>query len=238
VSRWQRLKRRLLFVFGGFFALSLFFVALYGFLPPPITPLMIIRLFEGEGLHKEWVSYEGVAPAVFKAVIAAEDSRFCQHYGFDLEAIQSAWKKNLRGRRIRGGSTISQQTAKNVFLWPGSSLVSRVIRKGFEVYFTALIELFWGKRRILEVYVNVIEFGPGIYGVGAAADAHFKTSADKLTNRQAALLAAVLPNPRRFSAGKPSGYVSRRASTIQARMNDLPAPLSARCPVGPFADRS
>jgi monofunctional glycosyltransferase len=237
VSRWRRLKRRLLFVISGFFGLSIFFVALYGFLPPPITPLMIIRLFQGEGLHKEWVSYEGVAPAVFKAVIAAEDSRFCQHYGFDLEAIQSAWQKNLRGRRIRGGSTISQQTAKNVFLWPGSSLVSRIIRKGFEVYFTALIELFWGKRRILEVYVNVAEMGPGIYGVQAAAQAHFKTTADKLTSRQAALLAAVLPNPLRYSAGKPGSYVSRQAATYVARMGGLPPPTSARCPVGPFEER-
>jgi monofunctional biosynthetic peptidoglycan transglycosylase len=237
VSRWQRLKRRVLFVAGGFFGLSLFFVALYGFLPPPITPLMIIRLFEGEGLHREWVSYERVPPAVFKAVIAAEDSRFCQHYGFDLDAIQSAWKKNLRGRSIRGGSTISQQTAKNVFLWPGSSLASRIIRKGFEVYFTTLIELFWGKRRILEVYVNVAEMGPGIYGVGAAARAHFNTTADKLTPRQAALLAAVLPNPRYYSAGKPGKYVSRQAAIYLARMGGLPPPTSASCPVGPFEDR-
>jgi monofunctional biosynthetic peptidoglycan transglycosylase len=238
VTRWQRWKRRVLFVVTGFFGLSIFFVALYGFLPPPITPLMVIRLFEGEGLHKSWMSYSNIAPNVFRAVIAAEDSRFCDHYGFDLEAIERAWNRNQKGRRIYGGSTISQQTAKNVFLWPGSSLVSRVIRKGFEVYFTALIELFWDKRRILEVYVNVIEFGPGIYGVGAAANAHFKSSADKLTNRQAALLAAVLPSPLRFSAGKPSGYVSRRAGTIQARMNDLPPPLGSSCPVGPFADRS
>jgi monofunctional glycosyltransferase len=237
VTRWRRWKRRLLLVIAGFFGLSTLLVVLYGFLPPPITPLMVIRLFQGEGLHKSWVSYPDIAPAVFRAVIAAEDARFCEHYGIDVEAIERAWHRNQKGRRIYGGSTISQQTAKNVFLWPGSSLVSRVIRKGFEVYFTALIELFWDKRRIIEVYVNVIEFGPGIYGVGAAANAHFKVTADKLTNRQAALLAAVLPNPRRFSAGKPSGYVSRRAGTILARMNDLPAPLSASCPVGPFAEK-
>jgi monofunctional glycosyltransferase len=237
VTRWQRWKRRVLFVVTGFFGLSIFFVALYGFLPPPITPLMVIRLFEGEGLHKEWMSYDDVAPAMFKAVIAAEDSRFCQHHGFDLEAIQSAWQKNLRGRRIRGGSTISQQTAKNVFLWPGSSLVSRVIRKGFEVYFTALIELFWGKRRILEVYVNVAEMGPGIYGVGAAAKAYFKTTPDKLTPSQAARLAAVLPNPRYYSASKPGKYVLRQTAIYVARMGGLPPPTSARCPVGRFEDR-
>jgi monofunctional biosynthetic peptidoglycan transglycosylase len=232
VTGWRRLRWLLVRVAVGFVALSIVLVVVYRFLPPPVTPLMVVRLFDGEGLAKDWASYDDISPNLFKAVIAAEDARFCQHVGFDFGAIRDAWRKNQSGRRLYGGSTISMQTAKNAFLWPGRDYV----RKAFEAYFTALIELFWDKRRILEVYVNIVEFGHGIYGVEAAAQAHFKKSARDLSPREAALLAAVLPNPRRWSAGHPSSFVARRAATIMARMRDLPAPGDAHCPVGRFAD--
>jgi monofunctional biosynthetic peptidoglycan transglycosylase len=235
-SRLARIGRRLVQVAVAFFGVSLLLVLLYGFVPVPLTPLMVLRLFEGEGISKDWVAYDDVAPDVFRAVIAAEDNLYCQHYGFDVDAILGAFKKNQRGKRIYGGSTISQQTAKNVFLWPGTNIVTRAIRKGFEAYFTSLQELFWGKRRTLEIYVNVIEWGHGVYGVEAAAQFHFKKSAAKLSKREAALLAAVLPNPRRWSAGKPTGYISRRANSIALRMDQLPVAVDAGCPIGPIED--
>jgi len=229
---WRRVKRLVGLGLAGFLMLSLGLVVLYGFLPVPATPLMVIRLFEGEGWSKDWVAYEDVSPHVFTAVIAAEDARFCQHYGFELEAMYAAWQSNRRGKRIRGGSTLSMQTAKNIFLWPGRDYV----RKAFEAYFTVLLELMWEKRRILEVYVNVVEFGPGVYGIEAAAQAFFKKSAKNLSRREAALLAAVLPNPRKYSAARPGPYVSHQASRYVARMADLPPPVDARCPVGPQED--
>jgi monofunctional biosynthetic peptidoglycan transglycosylase len=232
---WRRIRRRLVQAVVGCVGLSVLFVALYAFAPVPVTPLMILRLFEGEGISKDWVAYEDVAPEVYRAVIAGEDNLFCQHYGFDFEAMLGAFKKTQRGRRVYGGSTISQQTAKNVFLWPGSNIFTRGLRKGFEVYFTGLQELLWGKRRILEIYVNVVEWGPGIYGVEAAARHHFGKSAAELGPREAALLAAVLPNPRRWSAGKPTGYISRRARDIQRRMDQLPV-ATPLCPVGFIED--
>ena len=235
-TRLGRLVRRLRQAVIGFFGISILLVLLYGFMPVFITPLMIIRLFEGEGIQKDWVAYEDVSPDVYRAVIAAEDNLYCQHYGFDIDAILGAFKKNQRGKRIYGGSTITQQTAKNVFLWPGTNIVSRGLRKGFEVYFTSLQELFWGKRRTLEIYVNVIEWGHGIYGIQAAAQYHFNKSAASLTKREAALLAAVLPNPRRWSAAKPTGYISRRASSIMRRMDQLPLAVDPRCPIGPIEE--
>jgi monofunctional glycosyltransferase len=235
-TRLGRLVRRLVQIVVGFFGISILLVLLYGFMPVFVTPLMIIRLFEGEGISKDWVAYEDVSPDVYRAVIAAEDNLYCQHYGFDVEAILGAFKKNQRGKRIYGGSTITQQTAKNVFLWPGTNFVSRLLRKGFEVYFTGLQELFWGKRRTLEIYVNVIEWGHGIYGVEAAAQFHFGKPAAALSKREAALLAAVLPNPRRWSAGKPTGYVAGRASAIARRMDQLPPAADAGCPIGLIED--
>lgn len=190
---------------------------LYRVLPVPVTPLMLIRLAEGYGLEHDWVSYDEIAPIMVRSVIAAEDAKFCGHWGFDWEAINDALDAADDGRRLRGGSTISQQTAKNVFLWPGRSW----LRKGLEAGFTVLIETVWGKRRIVEIYLNSVEFGPGVYGVEAAARHHFGTSAAKLSPRQAALLAAVLPNPIRFSASKPSGYVGRYASRIEGRARDI-----------------
>jgi monofunctional glycosyltransferase len=235
-TRWGRLVRRLVQIVVGFFGISILLVLLYGFMPVFITPLMIIRLFEGEGISKDWVAYEDVSPDVYRAVIAAEDNLYCQHYGFDFKAIFDAFKRNQRSKRIRGASTISQQTAKNVFLWPGSSLVSRGLRKGFEVYFTTLQEVFWGKRRTLEIYVNVIEWGPGIYGIEAAAQHHFGKSAAKLSKREAALLAAVLPNPRRWSASKPTGYILGQAGRILRRMDQLPVAVDPGCPIGPIEE--
>jgi len=232
VTGWRRLRWWLVRIAVGFFALSIVLVAVYRFLPPPITPLMVVRLVEGEGLSKDWTSYDDVSPLLFKAVIAAEDARFCDHLGFDFTAMREAWRKNQKGRRVYGGSTISMQTAKNLFLWPGRDYV----RKGFEAYFTVLLELAWDKRRILETYVNIVEFGHGIYGAEAASRAYFKKAAKDLTPREAALLAAVLPNPRGWSAAHPGPGVSRRAATIQARMRELPPPDNSHCPVGHFAD--
>ncbi len=201
-----------------FILASILLTAIYETLPPPATPLMAIRLIEGEGLAKDWVPIEEISPHLIRAVIAAEDGKFCQHAGFDWESIGAAWKRNSQGKRLKGGSTISNQTAKNVFLWPQRSYP----RKALEFYFTGLIELAWSKRRIMEVYLNVIEFGPGIYGAEAASQNFFGRSAAELSPRQAALLAAILPNPRKYSAAKPSGYVSGRAATILRRMNDIP----------------
>lgn len=208
-----------------FVLLSVVVSKAYDWLPPPVTPLMLLRVLDGNGIHKDWEPYDDISPNLVRAVIAAEDARFCDHDGFDWEAIEKAWKRNQTAKRVRGGSTISNQTAKNVFLWPDRSY----LRKGLEFYFTGLIELFWSKKRIVEVYLNVVEFGPGIYGAEAAAQAHFGKRAKDLTRHEAALLAAVLPNPVRWSASRPTSYIRRRAGTIQARMNEVPDPVGDPC---------
>jgi monofunctional glycosyltransferase len=231
VTVWRRLKRLFLLAVAAFMTLSITLVVLYGLVPPPITPLMVIRLFQGEGLNKDWVSYDEVSPNIFKAVIAGEDARFCEHLGFDLGAIRKALQHNKKSRRLRGASTITQQTAKNLFLWPGRD----VVRKGFEAYFAVLLELFWDKRRILEVYVNIVEFGHGIYGVEAAAQAYYKKSAKDLTAEEAARLAAVLPSPLHRTPQRPRGADLPR---IRAEMRNQPASLNDRCPVGPYEDES
>ncbi|WP_374367802.1 monofunctional biosynthetic peptidoglycan transglycosylase [Dongia sp.] len=221
----RRLWRLFTRILGLFLLISVLLTAVYAWLPPPVTPLMLLRVLEGNWIHKDWEAYDNISPHLPRAIIAAEDAKFCQHRGFDWESIEKAWKRNQAGKRIRGGSTISNQTAKNVFLWPDRSY----IRKGVEFYFTGLIELTWTKKRILEVYMNVVEFGPGIYGAEAAAEAHFGKTAKDLTRREAALLAAVLPNPIRWSASKPTSYIRSRAGTIQARMNDVPDPTGDPC---------
>lgn len=185
-------------------------VILYRFVPPPVTPLMVIRAVEGRGLDHRWRSMDKISPTLPRALIAAEDAKFCDHRGFDFEALQKAYENNESGRKIRGGSTISQQTAKNVFLWPGRSYV----RKGLEAWFTVLIETFWGKRRIMEVYMNSIEYGSGIYGAEAAAQRYFGVSADKLTQAQSARLAAILPSPLKWKVIKPGKYVAKRSKKI------------------------
>lgn len=203
-------------VIVAFFTLTIVWVLLLSFINPPITWLMIQRGFErkSEGkewkITKQWVRYEDLSDNLKRAAIAGEDARFLAHWGFDRKAISDAYKRNKDGGRLRGGSTISQQTAKNVFLWPNRSW----IRKGFETYFTLLIELFWSKKRILEVYLNVIETGDGLYGAEAAAQHYYRKSAKNLTKRQAALVIAVLPNPRRWSPAKPTAFISRKANTI------------------------
>ncbi|MDO1559140.1 monofunctional biosynthetic peptidoglycan transglycosylase [Brevundimonas sp. 2R-24] len=195
-------------------------VLTYRLLPPPPNLLMVNRLFAGDGLDYRWRGLSDISPNLVRAVIASEDARFCRHHGFDLEAIRKAQAHNKRRpNRLRGASTISQQAAKNVFLWPGRGWV----RKGLEAGYTILLEALWGKRRIMEVYLNVAEFAPGVYGAEAAARRLFGKGADELTPREAARLAAVLPSPRRYSAEAPGPYVRRRARTIQAQMGTVRA---------------
>lgn len=202
-----------------FFVSSLSVVVIYKFINPPVTPLMIIRvgsqISKGEklALKKDWTPIEKISPNMIRAVIAAEDNLFVRHHGFDARAIEQAMEHNLSSQRIRGGSTISQQTAKNVFLWPDRSY----LRKGLEVYFTFLIEKIWGKKRIMEVYLNVIETGNGIYGVEKASQIYFQKNSSGLSPSQAALVAAILPSPRRYSVSNPGPYVRSR----QAQLVDL-----------------
>jgi monofunctional biosynthetic peptidoglycan transglycosylase len=212
-----------------FFISTIAVVLIYRFLPPPVTPLMILRVFEQAAdekrdvrLTKDWVSLEEMSKSMPLAVITSEDQKFEEHYGFDLEAIEKAQQYNERhrGKKVKGASTISQQTAKNVFLWPNRSY----IRKGFEVYFTSLIELLWSKRRIMEVYLNVIEMGDGIYGAEAASREYFGKPASKLNNAEAALIAACLPNPVRWSPAKPSPYIKRKQSWILRKMRMVDRP--------------
>jgi monofunctional biosynthetic peptidoglycan transglycosylase len=186
-------------------------VGVYRFLPPPVTILMLQRAGE-DGLRKDWRPLDRIDADLVHAVVAAEDSRFCAHRGFDVEAIRKAMEANETSSKVRGGSTISQQTAKNVFLWPQRSWV----RKGLEAGFTVLIETIWGKPRIMEVYLNVIEFAPGVYGAEAAAQRWFGKSAEDLTRTEAARLAAILPAPRRYKAASPGPYVRRRSGRIAA----------------------
>jgi len=206
-----------------FFASSIGSVVLYRWLPVYVTPLMLIRCVQQVGhgeqirLRHHWVPLEDMSQSIPIAVIAAEDQLFMEHRGFDFNAIGQAWEEHQRGKRQRGGSTISQQTAKNVFLWPAHSW----LRKGLEVYFTALIELCWSKQRIMEVYLNSIEMGDGIYGAEAVAQWHFRCTAAQLTRQQCALIAATLPNPRRFSSQSPSSYVLRRQTWILRQMNNI-----------------
>lgn len=192
-------------------------VLVHAVAPPPVTLLMLLRLGEGEGLDYRWRPLERISPHLAEAVIAAEDARFCGHAGFDIEAIRRAMRDNERGGRLRGGSTLSQQTAKNVFLWPGRGWV----RKGLEAGYTVLIEAVWPKRRIVEVYLNVAEWGPGVYGAEAAARHWFGKGADELSPLEAARLAAILPSPRRYQAAEPGPYVRRRAGRIQAAMGTV-----------------
>jgi monofunctional glycosyltransferase len=217
--------RILAFFVTGFFIWSFFLVVLYRDAPPLVTPLMLLRLLDGSGIHKSWRPLTEISPNLIRAAMAAEDGKFCSHDGFDWKAIKEDWQRNHRGGQLLGASTISMQTAKNLFLWPDRSWP----RKGLEVYFTLLIELAWPKWRIMELYLNVVEWAPGVYGAEAAAQYHFKTSAAELSAAEAARLAAVLPNPRRWSASRPSAYIVGRASIIHARMPDVPVALPLPC---------
>ncbi|KIA87162.1 monofunctional biosynthetic peptidoglycan transglycosylase [Flavobacterium sp. AED] len=212
----SKLTRFLFKVFLWFLGISLFFVVLFKFVPVPFTPLMVIRAIENKMAGKEnyfshdWEPLENISVNLQKAVIASEDGTFLKHNGFDFTAMQKAYKSNERGRRIKGGSTISQQTAKNVFLWQGRSY----LRKGLEAYFTVLIETIWGKKRIMEVYLNSIEMGDGVYGAEAAAQHWYRKDVSSLTPQQAAGIAAILPNPRKYSATSSSSYINNRKSKI------------------------
>ena len=198
-------------------------VVMLKWFPVYVTPLMVIRLVEQATEGKQlkcghyWRPLDRIAPSLVQAVVASEDNLFMEHYGFDLEQIREAKTAAKAGKRLRGASTISQQTVKNVFLWPRRSYV----RKGFEAYYTVLIELIWSKRRIMEVYLNSIEMGDGIYGAGAVARAHFKKTATELSASESALIAATLPNPLRFNSAHPSDYVLRRRDQILSLMSKI-----------------
>ncbi len=202
-----------------FFSISIGFVLLYKFVNPPITSFMISKYFSGEGtlIQKDWVSLDHISAELPLAVIAAEDQKFLEHNGFDLDAIEKAIQDNSKGKRIKGGSTISQQTAKNVFLVPNRSWV----RKGLETYFTFLIEVFWSKRRIMEVYLNVLEQGDGVYGVQASAVLNFNRDAKAVSRSQAALMAVVLPNPVRYKIASPTNYIRNRQAWVVRQMRNL-----------------
>ena len=220
------IKKIVKWVVVAFFASTILSVILFRFVPVFVTPLMLIRVVEQvkEGrnmkLSHHWVSLEKMSPSMPVAVMASEDANFLSHHGFDFKAIQHAAERNMKHpeKQKLGASTISQQTAKNVFLWPGRSW----LRKGFEVYFTVLIELMWSKQRIMEVYLNSIEMGEGIYGVEAVAREHFGCKASQLTRSQCALIAATLPNPRRFSSKHPSNYMLKRQKRIEHEMKFTP----------------
>ena len=223
IPRYKRRRRRSLpsRILGwivklvvAFFLISILWVLAYRFVPPPITLTMLGDVFAGRGLHKDWMPISRIDRDMVRASIAAEDSKFCQHNGFDFEAIEDAMKRNASGGRIRGGSTISQQTAKNAFLWNGGGYA----RKGVEAWFTFLIEHLWGKRRIMEVYLNLAETGIGTYGVNAGSQRYFGHDASAMSATEAARIAAVLPLPKKRGAIAPKGFTRRYGNTIAARI--------------------
>jgi len=206
-----------------FVLVSVLWVLVYRFINPPITLLMVQRNWERKAddkktkIDKQWVKFEDISDNMKRAAVAAEDQLFLKHLGFDIKAIEKAYANNAKGKKIKGGSTISQQTAKNVFLWPGRSF----IRKGFEAYFTLLIELLWSKERILEVYLNVIEMGDGIYGAEAAAQTYYGKSCRNLSKSEASLIAACFPNPLRWNPNKATSYIRHRQYLIMKNMRRL-----------------
>lgn len=211
----KTITRLLLWIIVFFFGSTIAAVVVYKWIPVYITPLMITRSIENDDeMQHKWVPIEEISENMALAVVSSEDNLFMSHSGFDFDQIQKAIEEAEKTGRQRGASTISQQTAKNVFLWNGRSWV----RKGLEAYFTVLIELIWGKERIMEVYLNSIEMGPGIYGAEAVAQAHFDKSASKLTRREAALIAATLPNPLKYSSKNPSKYMKKRQRQITRLM--------------------
>ena len=219
----NKIKKILKWVVVVFFGSTILSVVALRFIPVYFTPLMFIRLGEqiakGEEMkmRHSWVPLDEIAPSLPLAVMASEDAHFMEHHGFDFNAIEKAAKRNMskKHKRKLGASTISQQTAKNVFLWPGRTWV----RKGFEVYFTALIEMMWSKERIMEVYLNSIEMGDGIYGAEAVAQRHFHCSAKDLSKAECAMIAVSLPNPRKFDSAHPSSYMRKRQARILHEMN-------------------
>lgn len=219
----RRLLRRILLIGLG---VPLGLLALFRFVPPPVTPLMLIRLVQGYGIEKDWRPLTAISPELQKAVMAAEDAKFCHHHGFDWAAIDNAVDVYEDGGHMLGASTISMQTAKNLFLWPGRDF----LRKGVEAVLTAMMEALWPKRRIMEIYLNIIEFGPGIYGAEAAARHYYHKPASQLTRFEAASLAAVLPSPLKRDPTDPDDYVASYRSTISARMAEVPVKDGRICP--------
>ncbi len=215
-SIFEKTKRFIYKLIVRFLVISVLSVVLFKFVPVPLTPLMVIRVVENISAGKnavfshDWVPIENISMNLQKAVISSEDGLFLRHNGFDFSAMQKAFYNNNKGRKIKGGSTISQQTAKNVFLWQGRSYV----RKALEAYFTVLIELIWGKERIMEVYLNSIEMGDGIYGAEAATQYWYKKDCSSLTLNQAAGIAAILPSPRRYKASNSTAYINKRKRKI------------------------
>nr|WP_294507651.1 monofunctional biosynthetic peptidoglycan transglycosylase [uncultured Rhodopila sp.] len=214
----RRLRSRLLLAVLIALAGPLALIAAFRFIPPPLTPLMAIRLIEGYGLHKQWVALQQIAPALADSVIASEDNLFCQEaWGFDAAAMRGQYEAWQDGERPRGASTITMQTAKNLLLWPGRDPV----RKAVEAWLTPQIAMLWPKRRILEVYLNIVEFGPGIYGAEAASRSFFHKPASELSPREAAQLASVLPKPLGWSAASPTPYLRQRAAVIEQRIAQI-----------------
>ena len=217
----RKIFRILLRIVIAFLVLTVGSTLIFRWVPVPITPLMLIRCVEQKAdgkpmtLKHDWVSLEQISPKLQLAVVCSEDQNYLKHYGFDFGAIEKAMKANEDGKKLRGASTISQQTAKNVFLWPGRSY----IRKAFEVYFTLLIEFLWSKERIMEVYLNSIEMGNGVYGAEAAAQYWFKKPAIKLSKDESAAITSILPNPRKYVANPPSSYIARRKEWIKQQMS-------------------
>lgn len=215
-SFFSRVFRAIKIAIYAFFIISILLVILYRFINPPVTLLMLFRCTEqvADGkamiLKKEWVPIDQISSNLQTAVVASEDIHFLTHFGFDIEAIQKANQLNKKGSKLHGASTITQQTAKNVFLWPGRDW----IRKGMEAYFTLLVETFWSKQRIMEVYLNVIEMGDGVYGAEAASQKYFNTNASQLSKNQAALIAAILTNPRNWHPNTPTSFIQRKKNRI------------------------
>lgn len=215
-TRWRRRMRIGLYVLAGLAAWPIVMTLVYAIVPPPVTNVMLLRALQGNGITKEWVSLDEISPYLPRAVISSEDARFCEHLGVDWTEFQGVIEDALEAGEapLRGASTIPMQTAKNLFLWDGRF----AIRKILEIPVALWMDLIWSKRRMIEVYLNIVEWAPGVYGAEAAAQHHFKKSARKLSRKEAALLAAVLPNPIKRNAGKPSKGVRAIANRIQVRM--------------------
>ena len=216
-KRTSWLRRIALLLIGVTVIFPVSLIVLFRFVPPPITPLMLATRLSDGPISRRWVALKDISPNLVRAVIASEDGKFCSHYGFDLQAIDKALASNAAGGNVRGASTISQQTAKNLFLSPDRTWT----RKGIEAYLTILIEALWPKRRIMETYLNIAEWGPRRFGAEAAAEANFKKPAAKLSVLEAARLATILPNPRNYRADRPGPYVARQSEIIAARIGQV-----------------
>jgi monofunctional biosynthetic peptidoglycan transglycosylase len=217
IGRVRRIWRLVVRIVLVLIVLPIVLTVAYRFVAPPVTPLMILRAIEGEGIRQDWVPLRRISPHAVGAVLALEDTTFCTHAGIDWAQMREAAADYLKGERVRGASTITMQTARNLFLWPGRS----VVRKALEAPLTTLLEAVWDKRRILEVYLNIIEWGPGIYGIEEASQTYFRKSAADLGPHEAGLLAAVLPNPRNWSPARPTTYLIERMHTAVARASTL-----------------